>query len=539
MENVIIRKPTDDEQRNAKILTSDYLISALTIHSSILETLGFCDKVYRSKQSIVKASNKKLITKYTRNLSFLKKTFGAKKSPYDLYKFNEEIANNKKFINDLKTNNYTNWKQIGGKKSIPNFAKKYNTISSFLRAVDAITLFFEMFETHGMEMMTSHEQSKESLESLIPIFVATLNKCVYPSVYKHSQTIVWELAYKRQIEVEKEIGKGFSPKKYAEFYLSPSDLEKIKNLWEIDLLTYEGSWDELCDYLYSPNIISKIRKGLGVNVRSRSSLDARKGVEVNDKKKFLKLIEEQKSILGQNFSKKEEELKITELENKKLFYKSKYSEAKLLKKYSSNEDRDFAIKEVEKYKNKYYYYKSAHEKAVKELNKKIKAADNLEIYTSKHNLIKEIIEETRSADEIYFLEQQELEDAIRKQKSEKSIPYYTWRFVCDKIDKDTALKIEDALEVNLNKGSGVNGEDGYINVTSFPMSKSYEFFVDYPKSSSMFKAFKKKGKELAKILIDGVAHHLGINFVCCDGETFVNNPMEKTMNGDMLDWIGV
>lgn len=505
MENVIIRKPTDDEQRNAKILTSDYLISALTIHSSVLETLGFCDKVYRSKQSIVKASNKKLITKYTRNLSFLKRTFGAKKSPYDLYKFNEEITNNKKFINDLKNNNYTNWKQIGGKKSIPNFAKKYNTISSFLRAVDAITLFFEMFETRGMEMLTSHEQSKEPLESLIPLFVSTLEKCVYPSVYKHSQTIVWETAYKRQTEVEKEIGKGFSPKKYAEFYLTPSDLEKIKNLWEIDLLTYEGSWDELCDYLYSPNIISKIRKGLGVNVRSRSSLDARKGVEANDKKKFLKLIEEQKSILGQNFSKKEEELKITELENKKLFYKSKYSEAKLLKKYSSDEDRDFAIKEVEKYKNKYYYYKAAYEKAVKELNKKIKAADNLEIYTSKHNLIKEIIEETRTAEEICLLEQQELEDAIRKQKSEKSIPYYTWRFVCDKIDKDTALKIEDALEVNLNKGSGVNGEDGYINVTSFPMSKSYEFFVDYPKSSNMFKAFKKKGKELSKILIEGVA----------------------------------
>lgn len=539
MENVIIRKPTDDEQRNAKILTSDYLISALTIHSSVLETLGFCDKVYRSKQSIVKSSNKKLITKYTRNLSFLKRTFGAKKSPYDLYKFNEEITNNKKFIDDLKTNNYTNWKQIGGKKSIPNFAKKYNTISSFLRAVDAITLFFEMFETRGMEMLTSHEQSKESLEILIPLFVSTLNKCVYPSVYKHSQTIVWEIAYKRQTEVEKEIGKGFSPKRYAEFYLSPSDLEKIENLWEIDLLTYEGSWDDLCNYLYSPNIISKIRKGLGVNVRSRSSLDTRKGVEANDKKKFLKLIEEQKSILGQNFSKKEEELKIAELENKKLFYKSKYSEAKLLKKYSSDEDRDYAIKEVEKYKNKYYYYKTAHEKAVKELNKKIKAADNLEVYTSKHNLIKEIIEETRTVEEICFLEQQELEDAIRKQKSETSIPYYTWRFVCDKIDKDTALKIEDALEENLNKGSGVNGEDGYINVTAFPMSKSYEFFVDYPKSSNMFKAFKKKGKELSKILIEGVAQHLGINFVCCDGETFVNNPMEKTMNGDMLDWIGV
>lgn len=101
MENVIIRKPTDDEQRNGKIITSDYLISALTIHSSVLETLGFCDKVYRSKQSIVKSSNKKEITRYSRNLSFLKRTFGAKKSPYDLYKFYEEIKNNKKFIDSI------------------------------------------------------------------------------------------------------------------------------------------------------------------------------------------------------------------------------------------------------------------------------------------------------------------------------------------------------------------------------------------------------------------------------------------------------
>ena len=539
MENVIIRKPTDDEQRNGKIITSDYLISALTIHSSVLETLGFCDKVYRSKQSIVKSSNKKEITRYSRNLSFLKRTFGAKKSPYDLYKFYEEIKNNKKFIDSISNQEYTNWKQIGGKKTIPNFAKKYNSISSFLRTVNAVETFYEMFEINGMELMTSHKQSKETLDVLIPHLAATLEKCVRPSVYKHSQTIVWEMAKKKQNEVERELGKNFSPKKYAEFYLTPDDLMKINYLWDIDLLNYGGTWDELSDYLYSPNVISKIRNNLNVKVRSRSSLDARKGVEANDKKKFLKLIEEQKCILGENFSKDEEELKVTELESKKIFFKSKYEEAKMLKKYATSENKDAITKELEKYKNKYYYYKSAHEKALKVFNKKVKAADNLEVYTSKHNLIKEIIEETRTAEEICLLEQQELEDAIRKQKSEASIPYYTWRFVCDKIDNKMAQCIENALEENLNKGNGVNGEDGYINVTAFPMSKSYEFFVDYPKSSNMFKAFKKKGKELSKILIEGVANHLGINFVCCDGETFVNNPMEKTMSGDMLDWIGV
>jgi hypothetical protein len=173
------------------------------------------------------------------------------------------------------------------------------------------------------------------------------------------------------------------------------------------------------------------------------------------------------------------------------------------------------------------------------LPKKISAYETIKDFIKKNNELCEFIESTRTWEELSELEENNLANAIQRQKNEQNIPYYTWRFVCDKIDKDTALKIEDALEENLNKGSGVNGEDGYINVTAFPMSKSYEFFVDYPKSSNMFKAFKKKGKELSKILIEGVAQHLGIKFVCCDGETFVNNPMEKTMNGDMLDWIGV
>lgn len=91
----------------------------------------------------------------------------------------------------------------------------------------------------------------------------------------------------------------------------------------------------------------------------------------------------------------------------------------------------------------------------------------------------------------------------------------------------------------MNKGGGVGGEDGYINVTAFPMTQSYEFFVDYPKNSNLFRAFRKKGIELSNILIEGVAQHLKTSFVHCKGETYFNNPMSKTLNGDMLDWIGV
>lgn len=396
MENVIIRKPTDDEQRNGKIITSDYLISALTIHSSVLKTLGFIDKVYRSKQAIVVPSNKKLLMKYSKNLNYLMRTFGYSKTPNNFNEFRIEIKNNKDFIKHLIDNKVATWSQIGGKEKLPKIARKYHTATTFIRAVEAIELFFDMFNEDGLEDIIYAKTSSEPLQKIAPHIKEVLNSNIRPSVYKHSQTIVWQKALAKQKEIEKELGKNFTPKKYAEFYLSADTLDLISYYWKLDLLNYDGSWDELCSYLYSPEIISIIRNNLNVNVRARSTFDTRKGVETSDKKKFVKLIEVQKKILGENFNKEDEELKIAELENKLILYKAKYNEAKLLKKYSDKEDREFAIKEVEKYKNKYYYYKTAVTKAKQLFDKKVKAHCNLETYTAKHNLIKEIIEETRS-----------------------------------------------------------------------------------------------------------------------------------------------
>ena len=539
MKEVIIRKPTDDEQRVAKIVTSDYHISALTIHSSILSSLGFVDKVYRAKETIVKPSNKKSLTKFIRNLNYLMRTFGYKKSPIDLMNFNDIVLQNKDFVENLRANEFTTWSQLGGKNNIPSFAKNYHTVTTFLRAVEAVELFFDMFEEKGMQCMEKYKNSSDAINTIAPILKEHLNKCIRPSEYGHSQTVVWQKAFAKQKEVEKELGVNFTPKMFAEFYLSPSKLKEIENEWEVNLLNYDDSWAELCNHLYSPKIISKIRGNLNVNVRSRSSFNPRKGVESSDKKKFAKLIEKQMKILGENFNKNEEELKLIELEKKLTLYKSKYLEAKLLKKYANFEDKEIAEKLVEKYKNKFYYLKSAFSKAKNSFDKKVKAVSDLELYKSKMSLVQEIIDETRSGEEISMLEQADIEEALNRQKMESEIPYCTWRFVCDKINKDVAQKIESVLEEHLNKSSAPNGEDNYINVTSFPMEKSFEFFVDYPKSSSMFKAFKNKGKELSKILIEGVANHLGIKFVCCEGETFVNSPMEKTMGGDMLEWIGL
>lgn len=60
----ILRKPTSEEQLLARIDTSDYQISGLTIQSSILFNFGFCSRVYRSKTATVQKSNRKKAARY-------------------------------------------------------------------------------------------------------------------------------------------------------------------------------------------------------------------------------------------------------------------------------------------------------------------------------------------------------------------------------------------------------------------------------------------------------------------------------------------
>ena len=81
------------------------------------------------------------------------------------------------------------------------------------------------------------------------------------------------------------------------------------------------------------------------------------------------------------------------------------------------------------------------EKFNNENKKKIEAYNELKKAERKHSLIIEMMNETRSGEEISLLEQEETIKSIKKVKAEKEIPYYTWRFVCDKLDGDTASKI--------------------------------------------------------------------------------------------------
>lgn len=538
-ENLIIRKPTDDEQRFGKIVTSDYLISAVTIHSSVLKTLGWLSKVYRSKKTTIVKSNKAEINKTIKTLTFL--SSNKKRTFVDLFELLEEADKHESFMNEISNKSHLKWIEINCE--IPDFVIKFkfrnpNTLTRTVAKIKELKKSFE----DVLEGLSHYKfDKKNTIAQLLPSIIDYLKKIETNNKKGHTQTFLNDTVLKNAKILQEKLGKKFTPKDYA-LTLSKNRLQTIFENWHINLTDFEGDWEDLCKYLYSPTMISEIRNKLGVNVRSRSKDEHRKGIESNDKKKFARIIENKKALVGVNFNITEEERKIKEAKNNVKLKEVQLEEAKWVLKHaiSNNaENLDELQKAVESIRCKYNYAIKSLEKLEKKLSKKKDALQIIKDYEIRQNLLNEMIEESRSGEEISILEHEELVDAIKRQKKEEQIPYFTWRFVCDKIDRETALKIEDTLEENLNKGSGLNGEDGYINVTSFPMTKSYEFFVDYPKSSNMFKAFRKKGKELSKILIEGVAQHLGIKFVCCEGETYINNPMEKTMNGDMLEWVGL
>ena len=194
----------------------------------------------------------------------------------------------------------------------------------------------------------------------------------------HTQTVIWETAYKRQLKIEEELGENFTPKLMA-FLLAPSTLDEIEREWEIRLDDYDGTWADLCNHLYSPHIISKIRNNLGVEVRSRTKGEVRKGSEFNDKKLYEATIAKYEQRLGcsvEHFNESIEKQKIENLKDELVKLEVQHEEARLAvihaRKNKSN-DLDSLRDAAKQMRNRINYIKSSIEKLEKELPKKVEA----------------------------------------------------------------------------------------------------------------------------------------------------------------------
>lgn len=324
---VKVRKPTNDEQRCGKIVTSDYGISGVTIHSSVLKTLGWIDKVYRRKETIVSYGNKAEIKSAKKLLN----SFAKSVTPYSLVKLVNDANEHCEFVDYIELEMFTSWMDV--KDSIPNFIieNNYRTPLNFFNSLSKARNFVALFNCDGILEGLSElkfEKSK-SVKSLIPTFEAYFDKIESDTVTKHTQTVIWEKAYNHQLMLEEELGKDFTPQQFSTI-LDKNTLDIIKNEWYIDLTTYEGSWSDLCDYLYSPKLIKEIRDRLGVKVRARESNTVRKGVESSENKQFTKIISKKRAICGNDFDLTSEQRKIKESERELLMKETDYEEAKFV-----------------------------------------------------------------------------------------------------------------------------------------------------------------------------------------------------------------
>ena len=371
---VIIRKPTDDEQRVAKIITSDYAISCITIHSSILKMLGLVDKVYRSKEAIIKYSNKKEIATVKKDLNAFVKFFPRNYTTEKAWNFNEKCQKHPNFVQMVKETQPKSWKGI----IIPTFVNDFKTPSSFLKAEKYGRSWQGICDRDILDGMSEFFCCDMTIEQFKDMAFPYLDSIACDSVKGHTQTVIWETAYKRQLKIEEELGKNFTPKLMA-FLLAPSTLDEIEKEWEIRLEDYSGTWADLCDYLYSPPIISKIRNNLGVEVRSRTKGEVRKGSEFTDKKLFEATIAKYEQRLGcsvEHFNESIEKQKIENHKDELVKLEVQYGEAKLAVSHArKNKSKDLEVLKdaAQQMRNRINYLKNIIEKLEKELPKKVEA----------------------------------------------------------------------------------------------------------------------------------------------------------------------
>ena len=606
--DIMIRRPSDDEQRMAKIVTSDYQISSITIQSSILFSLDMLDRVYRSKNATVSMSTSNKIKKYKSIIDKLLYNLNFINNTDDFFNFIEKdkiifedtgvelklfLKSQKKWENvmsqdhilpiivpfvklDPNSPDYTE-AEVSECKRIFNIIRchfedmtqYFETPALYFNTLTLITSFHSIFNDDlikdDMEDILDYSGSLEDYKVYIHSLFTSKDR---GSIKRHTQTIINEKCLENQKNVLKiiqdnNLGEQLSLDSFKSYLkmFKPHIFEVFSNTCGIRLEDYE-TFDELCDALYSPENLNNLRNSLKVRVRARCSGDLRKGAElIIDQKRFLAKRENAKKRLGCEISNFNYENEAFILEQKKKECSEKESH---LSKYQSRIDElKKRIKEArtsgmdkiglsllrnqlndvtKQYKlilSSFKECKRTYKELFRNIQNKKRAYDTIKYYENLELEMYNNMKETRHNDDYYeisILEQRTKEEIIKEDK----IPYFTWQFICYGMSMKTADLLCETLEKHLNEGSGICGEAGYINAAAFMVGEHLgkpmtQFFIDYPKSAAIYKAFKKN-KNLSEILLKGFSDCMNIPIICIKDETKFNIPMEVTLKEDTYTW---
>ena len=605
-DDIMIRRPSDDEQRAGKIQTSDYQISSLTIQTKIMSCLELIDRVYRTKLTTIEKSNSNKIKKYKtiiNKLFYHLKFVNTTEEFYEILgedkKLSEKIGFDVKLIlksqkswdkvltqshilpiivtfvkENQDSEEYTEEEVAICKKNyvaVFNFLKKqserYENPALYFTALSSINSFNSILRENLMkddsENLLDFPGSFEDFKNYVFHYLETKN---VGSIKRHTQTVVNELCQESQKEIletiiEDGIGDMLTLPNFITYLENhkPHIISNFQDECGIDIRNY-STFDDLCDALYAPEVIAHIRNGLNVKIRARSTGDIRKGAElIIEQKRFIAKYENAKKRLGEDISdynpenenfnievkKKIVDEKKEELEQKKIEYeeyKEQLHNARSIRDSSSVSylknklrNKEEEIRQINR------TYKILKRDYIESRNKTKSKNRAYEIY--KQYKLKELEMIHNMKDDRLYEDLHELDIMEQKIKNnlldEDYIPYFTWRFVCCDMDIETADTICESLEKYLNEKNGVCGEPGYINATAHQFrsgpDKLIQFFIDYPKSAAIYKAFEKKGHNLSKILVKGFADCLKKDIKCVEEDTYFNVPMEKTLSNDDED----
>lgn len=173
-----------------------------------MKTLGWIDKVYRSKQCTLVYSNKKEIKHVRKQLESIVNVLSSY-TPYNLYTLKKEADKYTSFKNEIEY--AKKWVEV--KSEIPYFVAEYGfktpkTLYRILKRTEELYTLFEGILDGINEMKYDKENN---FKTLFPQIINYLEKIETNSERGHTQTLIWNKAYKAQQRIENELGKNFTP----------------------------------------------------------------------------------------------------------------------------------------------------------------------------------------------------------------------------------------------------------------------------------------------------------------------------------------
>lgn len=332
--NFVIRKPSNEEQFNANIDTSDYQISGLTIQSKILNTLGLCPKIYRSKFTTVQYSNKRTISRFVgvvgkalglftstepasvviscrgETTTALTERFGINlrsllscpgadtwdkvmkqdyllplivaivKGNHDERKGGDDYEPSEELVRECKEKYVDVFEYLKTRQETGMSLKKFILRMCVLDGLFTL-LEDDIFNPVRQEIM-DFEGTVGELKTFVSNFLTSSCKSTERG---YSRTVLEEETLKAQEKINRDLERdnlkfNFEGFKYWLNMYRPEVVQSLKDEFDLSLEEHPEiqSFEDLAKWFYEPDRMHAIRESLGVKVRARTKGDARQGV---------------------------------------------------------------------------------------------------------------------------------------------------------------------------------------------------------------------------------------------------------------------